>query len=386
MGYTYADIPEKYATTKRFWPLGRHLWRMYREMGIEIFETTLEWGKQVLYDLMSLRLNETILTAKKTIECRIKNPEKILTYPMFPPLGCIRADLQQGTMKLLYGESADVSYIGIDDETEEINLIINGHVEDGIPVDWWIIGEDDEVLDRRHQKLGYKLREIPRRFHLQMNKSGYRIIDILKDVRNERAPQWSLASFIACQVWLSSAVSITVEPSSWEAFSAIWDGICAKQYYGLPDSWMGYVPWPPLISTIIGMGRLGWQLKINGLFTGHKLYLLGIEDEILSDLKQNFPEFYQCAFISFTTTTGIPRPLQTIQSVPPNLRKKETYKNEEFTWKYPEGWIQLEDLEMDVDDILKGVLLDVTHETPLNEKIDKSRIISRGIGRNTKFE
>jgi hypothetical protein len=219
-----------------------------------------------------------------------------------------------------------------------------------------------------------------------MNKSGHRIIDILKDVRNERSPQWAQASFIACQVWVSSAVSIVVEPSSWEAFSAIWDGICAKSHYGLPDPWMGYVPWPPLISTIISMGRLGWQLKINGLFTGHKLYLLGIEEEIINDVKQDFPEFYHCAFVTCTTKTGIPRPLQTIKAIPPNFKSKKTYENELFDWTYPDGWIKLEDLELDIEEMLEGVLLDVTHETSLDETINYDSIISQGIGRNTIFK
>ena len=68
------------------------------------------------------------------------------------------------------------------------------------------------------------------------------------------------------------------------------------------------------------------------------------------------------------------------------LKDKATYKNENLDWKYSEGWIQLDDLGIDIDEMLKGVFLDVTHETPLEEKIDSQKIISRGIGRTTKFE
>ncbi|NVM03902.1 MAG: hypothetical protein HWN67_16340 [Candidatus Helarchaeota archaeon] len=385
MSFKYADIPDKFAT-KSFWPLGRHLWRIYKEMGWKIFYQVLEWGQKTLYELMSLRLDETILTAKETIEGKIENPEKVLSYPMFPPVGCMRADLQQGTMKLLYGESSDVSYVAVDDETEEIIMIVDGHVEDGIPVDWWVVNTDDELLDRRHQKLGYKLREIPKRIRFNMNKSGHRIIDILKDIRNERAPQWATSDFMVCTVWLTSAVSVIAEPSSWEAFSAIWDGISAKSHYGLADTWMTYIPWPPMIATIIAMGRMGWQLRINGLFAGHVLYLLGIEEEIIQGIKEDFPEFYECAYVSFTTKHGIPRPSQTLNSVPPNLKSKATYKNEKFDWQYPEGWITLEDLGLTIEEMLEGIYLDVTHETPLDEKIDSSKIVSRGIGRNTRFE
>ncbi|NVM30693.1 MAG: hypothetical protein HWN65_17770 [Candidatus Helarchaeota archaeon] len=385
MSHTYADIPDTFVT-KAFWPLGRHLWRMFKEMGWEVFDKVLDWGQNTLYPTMKLHLDETILTAKETMEGTIKNPEKVLTYPLFPPLGCIRADLQQGSMKLLYGESCDISYFVLNDELEEILFILNGHVEDGIPVDWWIIDSEDELLERRHQKLGYKLKEIPKKFHLNMNKSGHRVMDILKDVRNERTPQWASASFVVCQVWLSAGVSVAFEASSWEAFSAIYDGISAKQIYGLPDAWMGYTPWPPLIATIILMGRLGWQLRVNGLFTGHKLYLIGVDKEIGQGLKDNFPEFYHSAYVSFTTTTGIPKPLQTMTAVPPNLKDKATYKNEAFDWKYSEGWIRLEDLGLDIEEMLEGMFLDVTHETPLEEKIDSQKIISRGIGRKTRFE
>ena len=108
-------------------------------------------------------------------------------------------------------------------------------------------------------------------------------------------------------------MNIMAEPSSWEAFSEIWDGICAKKQYGLPDSWMTYIPWPPMIGTIIETGRLGWQLKINGLFSGGNLYLIALEEPITDGLKDELPEFYHASYISYTTTKGIPKPIHTLQ-------------------------------------------------------------------------
>ena len=69
------------------------------------------------------------------------------------------------------------------------------------------------------------------------------------------------------------------------------------------------------------------------------------------------------------------------------MKDKKTYEKEAFDWIYPEeGWIQLEDLGINIDEMQKGILLDVTHETPIEEKIDSKNIISKGIGRTTKFE
>lgn len=338
-----------------------------------------------LYDLTKERLNETILTAQETVSGNLKTPERVMSYPLFPPVGCIRADLQQGTMKLLYGESADVSYIALNDfEDGEILLIMNGHVEDGVPVDWWIVGPDDDLLERRHLKLGHKLKDIPKKIK-NMSKAGFKIADVLKDVRNERTPQWAGAFYADCQVWSSASLNVVVEPSSWEAFQNIYIGIAAKQKYGLPDPWMWYTPWPPMIATIIAMGMNGWNMKINGLFCGHHLYLIGMEEFFQEKLKTEFPEFYEKGFVSHTTEVGIPRPLQTLMAKSPNIKKKETYEKELFDWDYPPGWIRLEDLNLTHQEMLQGALLDVTHETPLNEPVTESNIISKGIGLNTKF-
>jgi len=65
---------------------------------------------------------------------------------------------------------------------------------------------------------------------------------------------------------------------------------------------------------------------------------------------------------------------------------KKTYEEEAFDWKYPSDLqsISLEDLGMDIMEALKGIFLDVTHETDKDLKIGKDHIISTGYGRKTK--
>jgi len=78
---------------------------------------------------------------------------------MFPPVIPLRADLTQGTMKLLYGDSLDMTFFALTDLDQELLFLLNGHMENGIPVDWWLIGPDDEVFERRHIKYGFKLKD-----------------------------------------------------------------------------------------------------------------------------------------------------------------------------------------------------------------------------------
>ena len=130
---------------------------MFQHFGWEHVVRGFEKGSEFLgYEVFKYRLNEAIKTAREVLQGKIENPEKIIAFTLFPPGGFIRADLQQGSMKLLYGESVDVSYVGIRDDTMEASFILNGHLEDGIPVDWWMMGPEDEMLDRRHHKYGIK--------------------------------------------------------------------------------------------------------------------------------------------------------------------------------------------------------------------------------------
>lgn len=380
--YTYGDIPD-HVFTKPYSPLGKHIWKLFKEFGYEKLLSMVEASPDYMYPELKERLDQTINTAKATIDGKFQNPEKIVSYFLFPPVISIRADLNQGTMKLLFGESMDVTFIVINDNTKEIFFLLNCHAEDGIPVDWWLVHPDDDFLDRRHLRLGIKLRDLPKKLK-NLDKVGKSLVALLKDVRNERTPQWSGSSYQAGVVWGSAMSNILCERSSFEAFASLWDGLNYK-YYGLPDYWFAFIPWPPMIRNFIMMGRNNFALKFNGLSLQHLLYIQGLEDTAVSWLTENFPEVWASVFVK-QFETGIPRPCDTLECQLPDLAKKSTYEKEEFEWQYPSGredFIKPLELGLSHEDIWSGVLMDVTHET--KGKVDKSKILSIGLGTKTRL-
>ena len=132
--YHYADIPDT-VRTKAYWPLGRHTWEMFAKIGLQSYEKTNAKLGEILYPTFKRRLDESITVAKNTMEGKQAQPDKTFSYMLFPPVGGIRADLQQGTMKLLYGDSCDTTFVVTDDISSQVKILLNCHLEDGIPVD-----------------------------------------------------------------------------------------------------------------------------------------------------------------------------------------------------------------------------------------------------------
>jgi len=295
----------------------------------------------------------------------------------------IRADLIQGTQKLLAGDSADVTFISLDDVTGEIFCLLNGHLEDGIPVDWWLVRPEDELLDRRHLKLGYKLREIPQRFN-NITKASEKLIDVFRDIRNERTPQWSTSIYYSAAVWVSFALNVIFEPSNFESIASTFDGWAAKQQFKLPDYLFMFHPWPSMLNLFFLQGRKAFANKISWLTTEGHLFLQPFEEstlEVVMDMHADIFELYKKGICE----EGIPFPIQTLESTFPNAQNKNDPDNR-FKVKYPEGnFIQIEELGLSFEEVLKGAYLDITTETPVTEKIDASKVLSTGIGRETQF-
>ena len=385
MAHSYNEIPDT-IRTKRFFPLGRHLWRIFKDLGWDYLGSNIgEAINLISYDLVKIRLNEAIMTAKSTIEGKIKHPEITIADTLFPPGGSIRADLSQGAMKLYYGESVDCTYAGIRDDNQEICIMLNGHLEDGIPVDWWLVGQDDELLDRRHIKLGYKLRDIPKKTK-SLTEMGFRFIDILRDVRNERTPQWSTSAYQSSVAWGTGAWNLSFEFSSFESIAGLYDGIAAKTY-GLPDQWYSYIPWPPIVQTAIYSGRRKFILFSVGLMSESRLYFQHVEPEWIDVTKRNYPEIWDVGIVKQWETMGIPFPIQSIDCQLPNYKKDKIYTDEKFDWNFPPGpWITLDMFHIDFNDLFKGYYFNINHETNPEEVKDiRPFIISTGIGRNTEI-
>jgi len=381
--YHYADIPDT-VRTKAYWPLGRHTWEMFTKIGLQSYEKTNAKLGEILYPTFKRRLDESITVAKNTMEGKQAQPDKTFSYMLFPPVGGIRADLQQGTMKLLYGDSCDTTFVVTDDISSQVKILLNCHLEDGIPVDWWVAGPDDELMERRHLKYGFKIREAPQRIK-NMTKMGLALIEVLKDIRNERSPQWSLATYQTCVLWTSGMLNAIGEPSNYEALAFIHDGINAKNF-GFPDYYHCYCPWPPLIHTLVLTGRNGWTNRLCGLSTQSHMIIQPIEPESLELLKKDFPEVIELWTHNQWIEKGVPTPAMTIGCKLPDFKKKETYDKELFEFNFPKGnRVFSNNLGIPLEEISNGAYLDITPETPLDEPIDSSKILSKGWGLTTKF-
>ncbi|MHA1301976.1 MAG: hypothetical protein ACTSO9_21380 [Candidatus Helarchaeota archaeon] len=383
--FTYGDLPDD-LVTKKLWTLGRHLWTVARELGYNYIVEKMDLAvDKVTYDAFKIRLDNAIQTAKAVIENKIKNPERVPAFSLFPPGNIIRADLQQGSMKLLYGESCDVVTLSVRDDINEAFLITNCHLEDGIPVDWWLIGHSDELFDRRHLKLGYKLRDMPK-YSKNLTELGFRVQDILKDVRNERTPQWSSSPMIILVNWIMMSWNFIWEISSWEVYASLFDGLVAKKLYGMPDNAYAYVPFPPLINPMLYMGRKAFTLRFAGLMTGHYLCWHGMEPEIYEVINQDWPEYTQILIERNRKIIGCPYPVQTINCQLPDYKNEKIFeKNETLNWKYPEGeWIKLEHLGMSYEEQFDYIFMDITHDVTSGQTPEfiQDHIICTHIGKD----
>jgi hypothetical protein len=378
--FTYGEIPDT-IYLKPFLPMLSFLWRVYKKLGWEGVDNYDEMGDEGIFKFFETRLNESISTVKEVIEGKIKEPEKILSYIIMIPSLVIRSDLVIGTQKLFGGDSVDITYAVVKDHDQELFLLLNCHCEDGVPVDWYMIRENDELLDRRHMKLGYKLKEIPKKINNHA-KSAKILMDVLKDVRNERTPQWATADYCVGTVISSWAINLMCQPSNYESIAETYDGRAAKDKYGLPDCTFGLEPFPSAFNLFFMKGREEFCKIMASITTNMFFYVQPFEKFNFQLIKERVPEFF-AIYKDKIENEGIPFPIQTIKSKYPNLKKKDP--NTRFDKKYPNGsFLKPSDLNMDLEEFLKGVYLNMNHETE-PKKIDESDILSTGIGRDTKL-
>ncbi|MHA1144220.1 MAG: hypothetical protein ACTSRW_05740 [Candidatus Helarchaeota archaeon] len=388
MPHNFSELPDD-VETKLAMPLYNHIWPVFKELGWEFYEHSVKTLTDLIYDLLKVRLDEAILVSKKVIDGALPQPDKTMCFMLHPPIVPTRTDLMQGTMKLLYGDSLDCSFQLVDDFKKEMLFIFNAHLEDGIPVDWWIVGQNDDVMERRHMKSGVKIKDIPKK-EKTFKKAGIRVIEALEDVRNERTPQWGTSPYLGSISWITTAVNITFETSCWENHALFWDAVNAKEKYGLKEFLAGFTPWPPLLRTMFGMPRPKYCLRGAGLFSDLQLFITTLHENAREWLKNDFPELWRIGYIE-QFAKGIPLPAATMECKTTNTKDKKFFENVEFDerweWKYPKHTrIMLEDLGIDsVDEALNGILLDITHHDGLEADISPKRIISQGMGENTVF-
>jgi len=377
--HEYGEIPND-VRIRPYLPLMPNMWRIFQKLGWERTTDYIQECEEIAYLFFEGRLNESINTSRLVLQEVIKEPEKVLSFLTAIPPITIRSDLLQGTIKLLGGDSLDVTWVAMSDFTQEVFIFLNTHLEDGIPVDWWIVNKDDELLDRRHMKLGHKIKDLPRKLN-DFTKFAMKATDVLRDIRNERTPEWATSDYIVAPVGVSYAVDLFFTPSNFECLEKQWLGFGSKEKYKLPDYMFTIYPFFSLMKMMFVSGRESFISKASGLATKGHLYLQPLEKPIYDRFNNNMPVIID--IMKEIYSEGIPFPIQTIKSSMPN-EKKKSEPDIRFQKTYPNGkFITLEDIDVTFEEALNGVYTDITIDTDPSEKIDESRILSKGIGTNT---
>ena len=381
MVHTYAELSDD-LYLKPYLPLLSFLWRVYKELGWEEGVDNYDrMGEESIFKFFETRLNESIQTSQDVLSEKIRHPDKVLSYIIMLPSLIIRSDLVIGTQKLFGGMSTDVTFATVHDYDAEILLLLNCHIEDGVPVDWYMIRQSDEILDRRHMKYGYKLREIPKRTK-NMTKAALMLKDVLKDIRNERTPEWDNSDYFIATVVSSWAINLMCIPSNYESIGETYDGWASKERYGLPDYTFALHPFPTAFNMFFYQGRGEMSKKIASLTTNMNLYVQPWEPYNYNIIKTKVPGLFKI-YKDHVENEGVPFPIQSINCEYPNIKSSDP--NTRFQKKFPKGeTIKPEHFGMDLDEFLQGLYMDVNHETK-PQQLDKSRIVSTGIGRNTEF-
>ncbi|MHA1311283.1 MAG: hypothetical protein ACTSQO_10170 [Candidatus Helarchaeota archaeon] len=382
--HSFGEIPDD-SRTKYYLPLSRNVYKIFRKFGLEYMKSFQGKFRQVQYDITADRWKNMIFTGKKILSGEMSQEEakKSVLYTV-PHIISVRSDLQVGTNKLMYGDSTDVSFAIIDDFSSEILFVFNGHMESGVPSDWYLAGLDDELLDRRHMKYGWKIRDIPAKVK-NLSKSAHVLMDVLMDIRNERRPEWKNSRYWVCMAWSSAMYNMFSELSNYEMLGNIYDGLNTKFKYKLPDYYFLYYPIPPLFSSIVYMPRPKFQTVLAGLTSSHKLITSTIEDRALEWVKSDLPEIYDLIYLS-QWKEGIPIPAISLNTKIPDHYKKLLDKDDNIIRKEPNGSkCTLENLGISEEEAFEGYILDIDHETPLDVKITPDHKIASGMGHKTKF-
>ncbi|MHA1384044.1 MAG: hypothetical protein ACTSR3_09870 [Candidatus Helarchaeota archaeon] len=388
MTEAYKSIPDR-VYTKRFIPLTpQTLWNLQFE-DWEDFEIILREGiSEEAGRQFAFRIEDGLELEKAVREGRIKRKAETMVYWGFPPTLTIRADLHSSSSVMIYGPSHDISFMGINDVTREFEFVFNIHMEEGFPVDWWWCSKDlePELFNRRHMKLGYKLKEMPSRFN-DVVEAAARSREIMMDIRNERTPQWSGSSYSVCFVFI--LVGVATPFSNWDALGQTWDGCNAKNIYELPHPLFGYEPWPPMLNTFFALSRRDWLTSLTRMLSGNLLYIQPISKGILEHAKKHHPDEYRRMLLTMSYSLkkeGVPLPAQTMAAIPPKYNPA-TGEWESIEFKYPPGpRIFYEDLDVTFEEAISGMLFNITHKTKLKEgKITRDHIISIGHGFDTKY-
>ncbi|MHA1798565.1 MAG: hypothetical protein ACTSVY_08975 [Candidatus Helarchaeota archaeon] len=68
-----------------------------------------------------------------------------------------------------------------------------------------------------------------------MKKSAILLENVLRDIRNERTPEWSNSDYFVGTVIAAWSINLMYKPSNYESLRETYNGWASKEIYGLPD-------------------------------------------------------------------------------------------------------------------------------------------------------
>ncbi|MHA1378962.1 MAG: hypothetical protein ACTSRG_11320 [Candidatus Helarchaeota archaeon] len=151
----YDAIPDS-VYSKPYFPLCTQVWKFFHYLEWDDFVKIYDDFVEAILEELVLRMKEAIEISKKFSQGALKEPKKIISYWILPPVLIVRSDLIQGAIRLVYGNSADITFMGVSDFDKEIQFGINFHFENGLATNYWYIRPGDELLEKRHMKLEVK--------------------------------------------------------------------------------------------------------------------------------------------------------------------------------------------------------------------------------------
>lgn len=238
------------------------------------FEAQAEWLARINeymcgFDKILKEMDEdSIKTANISIE------DLGTSFGMYPPLFVMPIGVSPAALSMLYGETADMCWVCMDEFTCENLWAIDWHFERGTQTDslFWYVDEDwRPLLDRRHMRTGEKFRYlcVQRGF-----KDGVAMVtDILKDIRNEMLPDFA-DSPLHYHGYVNN-ITIDAQYSSRSEFELIHlmnSYICTQ--IGFPyQSYTCFSPFPDLHAMTLQMPVEIIPQRFLGTLTGKDLWM-----------------------------------------------------------------------------------------------------------------
>ena len=231
--------------------------------------------------------------------------DELLTIDMFtsygihPPIIALPIRLSPAVITLLLGNSCDNFYNNMDTFTlENQPFIENWHYEDGVQKarnSYWY-DNAEEMLERRHMRTGEKFRYIC--CQRPVGEGSQMTIDLLKDVRNEKTPEYSDSTIYGFPYTTGITPDCqSASRSLYEFISTVIYSVAAPQFgwpfqaYGSP-AWLprpgvvnmlleliGSVPIDVIVPRFVGIlaGAAGWFPRYNISHLETTMEVVGME-------------------------------------------------------------------------------------------------------------